>query len=160
MFSERQKFTQWWIVLILIGLVSLALYGVIQQVFLGVPFGNNPAPDWVLIALLTGMVLTAVFFMSIALKTKIDDSGVEIKFWPFINRNIDWEDVERVEVIDYGFIGGWGMRYSSEHGWVYATSGSEGVRLILKSGKRLVLGTQKKQELETFLQSKPKKLNR
>ena len=41
-FKEKQKFTQWWIWLLLIGLGAIAVYGIIQQILFGVDFGNKP----------------------------------------------------------------------------------------------------------------------
>lgn len=151
MFSERQKFTQWWIVLILIGLVSLALYGVIQQVFLGVPFGNNPAPDWVLILFFGITLFINVFFFSLTLKTKIDERGIEVKFGPFLRRKITWNEVDSAEVVDYGFIGGWGIRYSSKYGKVYATRGSFGLWIKMRNSSQMVIGTQNREELAKTL---------
>jgi hypothetical protein len=71
---------------------------------------------------------------------------------PFVKKTIYWRDVEKAEVINYGWVGGWGLRKSRKYGTVYNTSGSKGLHLVLKNGKQMVIGTQKEKELKAFLE--------
>ena len=46
-FSEKQRFRQWWLwLLVLISPVFL-IWAIFQQVVMDVPFGNNPTSDLV-----------------------------------------------------------------------------------------------------------------
>ena len=60
-FKEKQKFTQWWIWLILIGLGAIAVYGFIQQIVFGVEFGNKPMSN-VGIIIFTLFVFGFIYF--------------------------------------------------------------------------------------------------
>lgn len=53
-----------------------------------------------------------------------------------------------MKVINYGFVGGWGIRLWTKYGTVYNVSGNKGLFIKLKNGKTMVIGTQKSQELE------------
>ncbi|MFC1918476.1 DUF6141 family protein, partial [Chloroflexota bacterium] len=55
-----------------------------QQLVLGKPFGNNPAPDMVLviIAVIFGLGLPALFCI-VNLTTEVHDDGLYIRFYPF-----------------------------------------------------------------------------
>ena len=44
-FTESQKFKQWWIWLILLGVNGLFLFGVFKQVIGGEQFGDKPMGD-------------------------------------------------------------------------------------------------------------------
>ena len=50
--------------------------------------------------------------------------------------------MRHAEVIDYGFVGGYGIRKTKKYGTIYNTSGSKGIKLTLKSGEILVIGIQ------------------
>ncbi len=50
-FREEQGFRQWWIWLILGLVVAVQWWGFIQQIVLGQPWGNKPAPDWLMVLL-------------------------------------------------------------------------------------------------------------
>jgi hypothetical protein len=45
LFSERQRFTQWWLWLILVGINTLFIYGLYKRLIIGEPVGTNPASD-------------------------------------------------------------------------------------------------------------------
>ena len=47
--------------------------------------------------------------------------------------------------------GGWGIRCSFGKGKAYNVSGNKGVQLVFKSGKRLLIGSQRADELEEAL---------
>jgi hypothetical protein len=60
-----------------------------------------------------------------------------------------WSEINKVEIISYGFVGyGWRL---TQYGTIYNIGGNMGLRLHLKSGKKVVLGTQKTKELANFL---------
>jgi len=50
-------------------------------------------------------------------------------------------------VVDYGFVGGWGVRWWTKFGTVYNVMGRIGLAIELKNGKKLLIGTQKKTEV-------------
>lgn len=149
-YRERQKFNQWWLFLIIFGILGLALWGVIQQLVFDIPFGNNPAPDLVLIGFLLVAILLCYLLFTTTLTTKIDTDNALIKFG-FLKKEIPMDRIKSVEVIDYGFVGGWGYRISKEYGTIYSVSGSKGLYFVLKNGQKFVAGTQNGKELKQFI---------
>mgnify|MGYP000005578996 CR=1 FL=1 len=93
-------------------------------------------------------------FQLLHLKTTIDHSKITIYFFPFTKRTLHWSEILRADIIDYGFVFGWGIRLTHKHGTVYNTKGRIGLALQLKNGKKLIIGTQKRTELAAFLKEK------
>jgi len=149
-FTENQRFSQWWLWILILGIVGLMLYGLVQQVFFGVEFGNQPMSDSGLILFSFVLVAFAVIFANIRLRTRIDKQAIGMQFTPLLKRTYRWDDVESALIISYGFVG-YGIRLGSKHGIIYNVNGNKGLALVLKSGKKLVIGTQKPEELEAFL---------
>lgn len=156
LFSERQYFRQWWLWGLLIMPFGLILYGLYVQLVKGIPFGNNPASDEMLIALAVGMLLLLLIFYFMGLQVELTRAGIRYRFFPFFgSRFIAWEEVAEAEVRQYHPIkeyGGWGLRYGSG-GTAYNVSGNMGLQLVLrKHNKRILLGTQQPEELKLALQ--------
>lgn len=152
-FTEDQRFSQWWLWILILGIVGLMLYGVVQQVFFGVAFGNQPMSDYGLILFSIALVAFAIMFANIRLRTRIDKQAISIQFTPLLKRTYRWDQVESALIINYGFVG-YGIRLGSKHGIIYNVNGNKGLALVLKSGKKLVIGTQKPEALEAFLVAK------
>lgn len=150
LFEEKQKFPIW--ILLILGPITLVpLYGLYYQVILKEPFGDNPMPTWALVIFLVLMLAMTWLFLSMNLKTTINEEGVKVRIFPFIKREIKWSEVKKAEVLKYGFVGGWGVRYSSKYGTVYNTRGNIGLVLDLNNGKKICVGTQKQTELEEVI---------
>ena len=122
-FTETQRFTQWWLWILLLAIAALPIWGLIQQIGMGEPWGNQPLSD-------TGLILFTVFtfgligfFLSMKLKTQIDSTGITVRFTPFVKRQVAWADIESTEVLNYGFVGGWGIRIGTKYGTVYNMKG-------------------------------------
>lgn len=152
-FRETQRFTQWWIWLILIGLIALPAWGVYQQEVLGEPMGNNPMSTAAFVFMLLVMVLLAIFFGSIKLATTIDSDSIDIHLSPFVSTSIPIDEIRSAQVVDYGFVGGWGIRVSTKYGTVYNVKGRIGLALEMEDGRRLCVGTQKGDEIQAILKS-------
>jgi hypothetical protein len=45
-FIESQRFNQWWLWALLLGIFGVGCYGLIQKLILEVPFGSKPMNDW------------------------------------------------------------------------------------------------------------------
>lgn len=151
-FHEKQKFTQWWLWLILIISSAAPFIGLFRQIFLVEKFGDAPAIDSTIVIFSVVMVLVIALFLIMNLKTEINQNEIRMKFFPFITKRIEWKDVKNVKVLNYGFVGGWGIRLFTQYGTVYNTRGNKGLALELQNGKRILIGTQKEDELRRFIE--------
>ncbi len=152
-FKEEQRFNQWWVWIILMGIILFTGYGIFKQVVLKEPFGNNPMSDLGLYLFALAMLGLTAWFYCIKLSTKIDQNEISIRFPPFVNRTVSWKDVKSAKVINYGFVGGWGMRLWTRYGTVYNVKGNKGLSLQLKNGEKFLVGTQKEKELAKVIES-------
>ncbi len=150
-FEESQRFTQSWI-WVLIAIASTPIWFIfIWQIILGRPVGNNPMPDGLVIVLVlfVGMGLPLMFYI-LRLKVSLEESGIRIIMRPWTNRFIPYTDILLATVRNYSPLreyGGWGIRWSFKNGMAYNVSGSRGVQLVLKNGKRILIGSQHSEEL-------------
>jgi len=166
LFKEEQRFGQWWLWLLLIACFGVSVvplwYGYFNQVTTGVPWGDNPTSD-------TGLLLTAipvtllmagilVLFNFSTLYLEVREDGVYFRFPPFFSR---WKVIRRDEIGSYmvgkyhpiGEYGGYGVRNSfGRHGKAYNVSGNLGLRLTMKNGKVVLIGTRRKQALAFAMQ--------
>ncbi len=158
-FKEVQGFKIWWAWTAVAALSILFIYAIVQQVFLGKPFGDNPAPDFVLV--LTGsLFLLLLFFLSrIKLATRITDAGIFYRFSPFQFKEtqIEWHDLKDAYIRQYNSLyeyGGWGIRQGPKKaGRALNTAGSSnrGLQLQFNDGKLLLIGTQRPDEIESII---------
>lgn len=103
------------------------------------------------------MVLLAALFYIMKLETKVSGEGLYIRFFPMhvSFRKFAPGDISECyprqyrPIIEYG---GWGIRYGRE-GKAYNISGNEGVQLVMKNGKKLLVGSQKHLELAEAINS-------
>lgn len=84
---------------------------------------------------------------------RIDESGIYYHFFPFIKREYSWHEIASSRVVDYGFVGGWGIRLFTSYGTVYNVKGSKGLAVELKNGNKFCLGTQRPGEIQRLLAS-------
>ncbi len=146
-FNEEQKFTQWWLWVILIGIGIMPIIAIFSQLFSQNEFVIDSISNvyFTLFSLLSyGLI---ALFLMFKLKTEIDSREIKMIFFPFLKKQIRWKEIKTAEVIDYGFVGGWGIRLGTQYGTVYNISGSKGLAIELKNGKKLVIGTQKETEM-------------
>jgi len=155
LFEEEQRFCQKWIWL-LVGLVAaIGWVTFIQQIVFGTPVGNHPAPDLVvwLILVLIGIGVPWLMY-SLRLITRVESSRLVIRFRPLLTREILLQDIANCEARTYRPIreyGGWGIRFSMKHGRAYNVSGNRGVQLTLTDGKKVLIGSQRADELAAII---------
>jgi len=146
-FNEEQHINQWWLRLILIAtlaVIGYAAYSFLQQE----NSSMNHLTFWPGIVIGIG-VLPIIWFWK--LTTKIDNYGISVKC-PFVNKKVNWDEIEKLEVLDYGFVGGWGIRIGTRYGTVYNASGRKGMAIVLKNKKKFLIGTQKESELKRIVE--------
>lgn len=157
-YKEEQRFTQVWIWMLLLALSGFWVWQLVQQVFMGIPFGNKPGSD--LSIILTGLfpLLAIILFRFLTLETVINEEGIGYRFRPFQRKLniIKVDDIIKFEVKKYSPLkdyGGWGIRFgSSKNGKAYNVSGNQGVLFEFKNGKKFLLGTQKPSEIRSALE--------
>ena len=90
------------------------------------------------------MVLTAT------MTTVIDAAGVHVRYFPYLRKTFALEDIvawtaRTYDPMEYG---GWGVRgFPGRYGWAYNVSGNRGVEIEFKNGNRLMLGSQRAEDL-------------
>lgn len=148
LFSENQRFSKWfrWPLLLLI--VWLAYT---QRDFLSAEARFKSWKNWEIVWV---PIFLFVLFNLLQLRTKISKEGISVQFLPFHFKPkfFAWEDISKVEVRSYRPImeyGGWGLKYGwGGQGMSYTVSGTKGIQLYLKNGKKILIGTRKGEELE------------
>jgi hypothetical protein len=152
LFQERQRFTQFWLWVLVLGIAGVFWAGFIYQVVLGGAFGNRPVSDIQLSILLALMGFGLPFFFYwMSLTTKVRPGVLSVRFIPFhlkpekIPLHLV-RDYERVTYNPIGDYGGWGIRWSAK-GKAYSMSGREGVLLYFYNQPPLLIGSQRAGEL-------------
>ncbi len=152
-FSEVQKFRQWWLWVLLVGVL---LVPVCITLFANGAHPTHVNPTDIIIGA-AGPILVIILFWIMQLRTKIDEHGVYYRFFPihFQVLVITWEEVEKAYVRQYSPIldyGGWGIRLGlGGKGKAYNVSGNMGLQLELKTGKKILIGSQQPNELNELL---------
>jgi uncharacterized protein with PQ loop repeat len=156
-FKEEQSFRKWWHYLIAgCPVVIFTIMFLLVQLYLIQTKNNQKEPIFFLI-LIVFMILFFVWFLFLKLKTTISETGIYVNYQgiPFCKRNILWEDIASISVINYSPLsdyGGWGVKYSiTGNGWCYNVSGNIGIKLFTKNNKPFLIGTQKKEEAEKII---------
>ena len=143
-----------------IGLTGLGWWAFIVQIVMGEPWGTKPAPDWVvwLIFFLMGIGLPA-FLLLAKLVVTVDEEVIRIRWIPFAWRTVRLADVESATARTYRPLreyGGWGVRWAPGRGMAWNASGNRGVQLELASGKQLLIGSRRAEELERAIRTAAK----
>ena len=72
-----------------------------------------------------------------------------------------WEEIEKISVREYSPLleyGGWGYAEERvEEHIMYNVKGNIGLQLVLKNGKKILIGTQKAEELKQILAERENK---
>lgn len=154
---ENQRFRQKWIVLLILAFSIFISVMSIRQFVYHIPFGNHPATNSQLAGFLAFFLLILVFLFSTKLATRYTSEGIfyQMKWIHLKEKFIDWKDIKSVEVRTYKPIkeyGGWGLRLGIfGKGKAINMSGNKGVQLILNNGRKLLIGTQKPEEIKQYL---------
>tara|TARA_B110000261_G_scaffold42805_1_gene50276 strand:+ start:125 stop:619 length:495 start_codon:yes stop_codon:yes gene_type:complete len=151
-FKETQKFSQWWLWLILIAIGALPVSGLYKQLYLNEAFGDKPMSDLGLIIFAVFVFSLIAMFWFVRLKTEIDQNGISMHFFPLVKKRVNWKEIKNAEIVNYGFVGGWGIRLWTKYGTVYNMKGNKGLAIALTDGKKFLIGTQKPEELTTILE--------
>lgn len=158
LFAEKQRFTQGWLIVLMALVVSGTSAITIYQMVTGKEVGNNPASTPSLIIgnlFLLGFVLFFFFWMN--MKTEIKEDGIYVKFFPFHLkwRFYSWSELSKCYVRNYAPIseyGGWGIKGKMfKEDIAFNVSGKQGLQLEFVSGKKVLIGTQKKEEIKMVL---------
>lgn len=154
-FAEIQRFTQWWIWLLLIALAALpALIKVYSFCVRSSSIEKTLDVQSIIISGFAGS-LVVVLFLVMQLNTRIDHEGIQVRFFPFHwrYRTYKWSEIESASVRKYSPLleyGGWGLRgFGSNR--AFNVRGNMGLQLVFKNGDRLLIGTQRVEEITKLL---------
>ncbi|NDV46816.1 hypothetical protein D0T49_07120 [Paludibacter sp. 221] len=164
-FYERQIRKQWWMYLLLAAINIIFIYGIIRQIFLGKAFGNNPMSDGWLIAATAIMFLFSIITLASRLDTFINSEGIYARYFPFNPKYkfFSWNDISQAYIREYRSgreFGGSGVRikviraggiHFNGREKAYIVSGRYGLQLELKNRKKILIGTQRPDEIKEVL---------
>jgi len=155
-FCEKQKFSRLVRWLFILEPVVFIIFILLLLFYLGKEH-TQPLPTVVIVAILTVPIAVTFLFWMSKLETQVRSDGLYILFFPFhINfKKFAFEDISEYYAREYRPLleyGGWGIRYSFS-GKAYNISGKKGLQIIFKNGKRLLIGSQKPQELVAAIDS-------
>ena len=141
LFEEKQKFTQWWLWVILLSFPIISVG----------PFDDNEIN---LYYVLIGLAIPLLFYL-FELRIKVNEKGFHYQFFPFHLKfyTIKMDEIESFKAMVYSPLkeyGGWGIKYGFK-GKAYNVSGNKGVKVFLKNGNNIMFGSQKYKELEKAL---------
>jgi hypothetical protein len=149
-YKEIQKFNSPWVWII----IMIAVFGGAIALYLPAA-QNEQLPVIAKLLIASALIILILMFLYGYLKTAIDDSGIKIEMRILFRfgRTIRWDEIESIRADKYRPIlefGGWGYRIGWK-GVAYNCRGNDGLIIMLKNGRKVVIGTQKPDELKRYL---------
>jgi hypothetical protein len=158
-FREEQRFSLWLrlplaaLMAVVVGLEYFALKQLAAK-------EGPPEMLPIILLVVAGIILPiviAALFLVLKLETEVRSDGLYVRYFPIHihYKRFTAEDLSQYQARQYKPIreyGGWGIRYG-RGGKAYNVSGNKGVQLVLKNGKRLLIGSQRPDELVEAISS-------
>ena len=119
-----------------------------------------------LVLIIISIAITSSFIFLFKLSTRIDETGIHYKFFPFHwkYKIIRWNSIDKAYIRTYDAIseyGGWGLKgsvlWKKSKGKAINVSGDIGIQLELKNNKKILIGTKKEAEAKSVLNTYIKK---
>lgn len=163
-FKEEQQFTQLWLLVLL----ALCLIVPVTLIIKEYTQQNSTMSSTEFIFVLLGIVASFAFIFIFKLTTRIDEYGIHYQFFPFhfSLKKIAWSEINKAYIRTYdpiGEYGGWGFKsdllWNRKKGTAINISGTIGIQLELKNGKKLLIGTKKEREAKHVLENYQYKIN-
>jgi hypothetical protein len=152
LFKEKQRpHTLVLVVITLLG-VGLPLYIAFQQLWLGKPFGDKPVSNRGVAILVPVIILPMLALAGLNLDTRLYRDRLRIRLFPFdesllLSRIVRWEICNYSAMKEYM---GWGVRFRAG-GIAYTMKGNRGLQLVLDDGSRVLIGSQRPEDLASAL---------
>src|SRR5262245_32433855 len=141
LFEENQSFRQPWLWALMLATLAFLLVASLHA-------PGSQAVPWVVLGV---TLVVALLLYSMRLSVQVDAEAVRIRFLPVWKKTIPLGDIVHWEAHTYRPLleyGGWGIRYAPfGKGWAYNVHGNQGVQLELTNGKRILVGSQRAEEL-------------
>jgi len=156
-FNERQRFNQPWLWILIIAVTLLSIGATIITYLESSTDDQKFESAIGLLIIVVVMVAAIVMLVNLELETKIDNEGIHYRFKPFV---WNWQvikpgDLSSTKVVTYNPIldyGGWGYRIGFfGKGKALNVRGNKGIQILKKNGNKLMLGTQKPDEVQAIL---------
>src|SRR5699024_1233115 len=158
-YYEIQRFHQVWLWILVLLLAVFMWYITIKQIIFGVPMGDNPAPNLLLVIywLAFGIVFPVFMLWMCRLIIEVRSNGVYIRFAPFHKSNTSFlfKDIISYKPVVYNShssIGGWWIRFNAKVETAYNISGKQRVEMQLRNNT-VVVGTKDSNELKKAMDS-------
>lgn len=157
-FKEEQRFTQLWLIVLIAVSLIVPIIIIVQEYLKE----ETKMTTTQFVLTTSGILVAALFIFAFKLTTRIDEKGIYYKFFPFHLKfkQIPWQEIAKAYVRTYnpiGEYGGWGLKggffWRKSKGTCINVSGDIGIQLELKNGKKLLIGTQKKEEAISVLKT-------
>lgn len=144
LFSEKQRFNQWWLWAILIGINLLFLCVAIFQ------------PNIILTLSFVFTLILTLLFLIFRLETHISEEKIYVRLYPLQlkYKEYKWSEISKCSIRQYspiGEYGGWGLRGFGKNKAINI-SGNLGLQLDFINNKKLLIGTNKTKELTEALE--------
>jgi hypothetical protein len=155
-FREEQNFA-WWVYALL---AAMFVSTITAALWRGGPLLPS-AQGWSIqapVTLLVGLGLPSVLVLGVLrMTTEVTPTDCRVWFgWlPTYRQSVPLSALQRVEVVNYRPLrdcGGWGIRRGRGGERVLSARGDRGVRLHLADGSRLLIGSQRPEELAQALE--------
>lgn len=164
-YYEKQR-EKWWAWLVMIGVSLVFIMGCVVQIGFERPFGNNPMSNAGLIITTVTTLFVSLLVLSGNLQTYINNEGIFVRYSPyhFKYRFYAWNNISHICVRGYHPFREFGGRGIRLFRWqfmgkavhltrsiAYTIGGKTGLQIVLKDGKKILIGTQQPDELNRVL---------
>ncbi|EAQ48005.1 hypothetical protein [Leeuwenhoekiella blandensis] len=153
-FKEIQRFDQWWLRLLLVVILAIAVSPIVLE-WDTLDLSRYELAS-VILSILVVLALFLGFWYIFKLETTIDEKGITYRFVPFHikSRFKSWQEIKSASIRKYHPIreyGGWGYRISFTKRKALTTKGKKGLQLVFQDGNELLLGTQHPEKIAQLL---------
>lgn len=155
LFYEKQRLTQWWLWLIVILAVSVPLViDVVKMLRNGIP---QQLMLYSILSYVACIIPVIILLCIIKLETEITEKCIYVRMFPLhiSFRSYAFSEMEAYYVRKYRPVreyGGWGLK-GTFNNRALNISGNQGLQIVFKNGKKLLIGTRKPQEIMEILKS-------
>ena len=139
-FEEEQRFTNRWLWLLLSCTSIVFIYEIFGQILVHKSIADYSQKDNILILMGIIPLLIMYLFYKIKFTTRIDNEGIYYQFYPFHLREkkISWDEIDTIYVRNKPF----------KKDIAYNIWGNWGLQIEKSDGKRILLGTQRPEDIK------------